>query len=154
MAENNLDENNNPIPADPGAATPGADDTAAAPKRGRGRPRKVGLSEPPAEPADAGGQPSSDRGAPLWNSENCRPISQLPFLVAGVSTGWDGWALEEKEAVSLADALAPVLNALVPAGGQYAAMVALASTLLVISGMKYKGYREHLAKEKNADAGK
>jgi hypothetical protein len=66
-------------------------------------------------------------------------------MVPAIATGWDGWALNDKEAAALANALAPVLNAFVPAGSQYAAVAALGSTLFVIGGMKFKGYREAVA---------
>jgi hypothetical protein len=122
----------------------------------------LGLSRPAAGSGGYGGsgggpadQPSGNIGAPLWTAENCRPIGQLPYLVAGVSTGWSGWELNDREAAAIAEPLAQVLNALIPAGGKYAAITALSSTLLVISGMKYKGYREHLEeKAKNAGAPK
>lgn len=152
--ENNLDANKEPGTAGAGDLPPMPDAMEAAPKRGRGRPRKLGLSEPPFEPSPLpGNQSAGNIGAPLWNAENCGPIGQLPFLVAGVATGWEGWALEDKEAAALAKPLADVLNILVPAGGQYASMVALSSTLLVVFGMKYKGYREHLAKVEADNAG-
>lgn len=153
--EKNLDADNQPGAAGLDTLPPGPDPMEAAPKRGRGRPRKLGLSQPPAEPAGLpGAEPAGHIGPPLWNAENCRPLGQLPFLVAGVATGWEGWSLDDKEAAALAEPLAAVLNTFVPAGGQYAAIVALSSTLLVVGGMKYKGYREHLAKKnENAVAG-
>jgi len=150
MENDNLKPASVPVPSGPGPVPPGAG-VPPAEKRGPGRPRgprkPLGLSQPPA----AGGAPSpalessGNIVAPLWTGENCRPIGQLPFLVAGVATGYEGWNLEEKEAAAIGDALAPVLNAFIPSGGKYAAVVALSSTLLVISGMKYKHYREHLA---------
>jgi hypothetical protein len=74
----------------------------------------------------------------------------LPFLVAGVATGFEGFALEPKEAAAIGEPLAQVLNALIPAGGKYAAITALASTLLVIGGMKFRNYREWLAIQEKA----
>lgn len=148
--ETTINPNAGGVPPGPGAGAPGVDPTAA-PKRGRGRPKKpLGLSQPPAGgagPAAPGNEPPGNFATPLWSAENCRPIGQLPFLVAGVATGWEGWALDDREAGALAEPLAAVLNALIPAGGKYAAIVALSSTALVIGGMKYKGYREYLAAE-------
>jgi len=48
----------------------------------------------------------------------------------------------------LAEPLAQVLNLMVPAGGKYAAITALASTLMVIAGMKYNDYGAYLDKQK------
>lgn len=161
-----------PISPAPTPGAPGADGLGTIPavppmpvpavKRGRGRPRKpAGLTPPPVAPAAgapaAPGSESPGNLAPaLWTIENCRPIGELPYLVAGFATKWDGWALEDREAEAVAAPLAQVLNALIPQGGKYAAVVALSSTLLAITGMKYRGYREHLAaeeKKKAADNG-
>jgi hypothetical protein len=115
-------------------------------KRGRGRPRGSGtvrLQPPGAVGSPALGSQSATAISPtLWTSENCKPIGKLPFLVAGIATGFDGFALDDKEADAIADPLAAVLTALVPSGGKYAAILALSSTLFVIGGMKAKNYRE------------
>lgn len=167
------EKENNGLPGEPGApaaavpaaaaALPGGDPGAALslPKRprggvpgnkggpggyrpGAGRPR-LKLTDPAPRPGDPGNGSAGPILTPLWTTENARPIGQLPFLVAGVATGYEGWTLEPKEAQAIAESLAQVLNALAPAGGKYAAITALSSTLLVVGGMKFKGYREYLA---------
>jgi len=140
------------LPKRPRGGVPGNKGGPGGYRPGSGRPR-LNLSKPSAQPADPGNGSAGAILTPLWTTENARPIGQLPFLVAGVATGYEGWTLEPKEAQAIAESLAQVLNALAPAGGKYAAITALSSTLLVIGGMKFKGYREYLAARQKDIAG-
>jgi len=158
------DEPNKALPAAAESGL-GAGPAAAglAPRKGAGRPTnaeraarvRLGLSKPAAGAAPAAGSgPAGALAAPLWTAENSRPIGQLFFLVPGIATGWDGWALNDKEAAAVAEPLAQVLNAFVPAGGKYAAVTALATTLFVVGGMKFKGYREFAIERARAEKAK
>lgn len=137
------------VPGSPGPVPPGPAVVPGVPgdpaKRGRGRPSNASrlglppLAGKPGAPAPAGGSPGNIP-APLWTPENCGPFGQLPFMVAGVATGYQGWELTDPEVKMLSGPLSQVLNLLVPAGGKYAAVAALGSTALVIVGMKSRGY--------------
>jgi hypothetical protein len=116
-------------------------------KRGRGRPpgsvklAPLGAGKP--APGKVPGQPAGNIPVPLWTGENSRPFAELVFMVPTIATGWDGWELNDKEARMIAEPLAQVLNIFVPVGSQYAAVAALASTVFVVGGMKYKNFREY-----------
>lgn len=123
-------------------------------KRKPGRPlgsktRRLNLSKPPASENSVPGAGNNNQSPanipePLWTGENCRPFSELPFMLAQFATKYEGWALTPKEADALSKPLAQVLNMLIPQGGKYAAVSALCSTAFVIYQMKNQGYREYL----------
>ncbi len=151
--KNSADQDNLPLDKNAPGGLPGIVPPAPPEeKRKPGRPlgsktRRLNLSKPPAAPPGAPGTGNNNQSPanitePLWTGENCRPFSELPFMLAQFATKYDGWALTPKEAEALSKPLAQVLNMLIPQGGKYAAVSALASTAFVIYQMKNQGYRE------------
>lgn len=133
----------------PGAGVGAPGELPAVPRR-RGAPTKaerearkaLGLSKPGDKPA-APGAPAADAGRAslpippaIWNEKNCAGIGRGLFLIPRVITAWKGWGLTDQEAAEVAAPLAVVLNEYFPAGGQYAGLTALGTTLLVIASMK------------------
>lgn len=156
-----------PPPPPPGAA-PGVPPPGLPVRRGRGRPagsknkgRRAGLALPPGwtppPPPAAPGEPVPAAGSDqvedeslgdiprnLWTDENARPFAELPFLAGAVITSWDGFLLNDKEAVGISKPLASVLNRYFPSGSEYSDISCLCATALVIYGMKHKQYQDWL----------
>lgn len=144
------------------------------PKGSPNKPKRAGLDLPPGwkppappaapgEPAPAepglgahGGawtihnlddKPAGDSPTALWTEENARPFAELPFLAGAVITSFDGFLLDDKEAIGISKPLASVLNRYFPSGSEYADVSCLCATMLVIYGMKHKAYQEWLKKQ-------
>lgn len=83
---------------------------------------------------------------PAFTPESVRPVVSLPFNLAFVKTGFDGFLLTEGEGETLSHAGAMVFNQWVQVDPKYLALITFSLTLASISVQKTMLYRQALMK--------
>lgn len=83
--------------------------------------------------------------APAFTPESVRPVVSLPFNLAFVRTGFDGFLLSDLEAENLSHSGAMLFNQWVQVDPKYLALITFSLALASISVQKTMHYRKALA---------
>jgi len=84
--------------------------------------------------------------APAFTPDSVRPVVSLPFNLAFVKTGFDGFLLSDPESENLSHAGAMVFNQWVQVDPRWLALITFSLTLASISVQKTMLYRQALMK--------
>jgi hypothetical protein len=93
-----------------------------------------------------GGAPAAavEPSAPAFTPESVRPVVSLPFNLAFVRTGFEGFLLSDLEAANLSHAGAMVFNSWIAVDPKYLALITFSLALASISVEKTMLYRKAL----------
>ena len=94
----------------------------------------------------APGPLSVEAPPPSFTPESVRPVVSLPFNLAFVKTGFEGFLLSDPEAENLSHAGAMVFNQWVQVDPRWLALITFSLTLASISVQKTMLYRQALLK--------
>ena len=98
--------------------------------------------------SSVGNESMAGPGIPV---EALTPAIRLPFGLVAARTGFDGWALSEEEAKSVAPLVDAVMRRYLPSGpSKHGEAVALAVTLTAFTGMRLMAYYAWLGEKDRA----
>jgi hypothetical protein len=135
-------ENPIPLPSSPtsetntgGPGLPGSFEGIKQKRRGRPKGTTGSGSGKRREQSEAQDKPQAPR-IQLFTPESVRPIVSLPFNLACVKTGFDGFLLQEDEAQILSTSGAVVLNTWVTIDPKFVALLMFSISMLSITAEK------------------
>lgn len=113
-------------------------------KKGRGRPRKIPDQASPGYATGTGAPLPGGSPAPVPQADLTpilKPAVQMPFEIAAIRTGYEGWRLDEAETNLLAMQVDAIAKEYMPQlSGRWASLVALSLSVAMISGTRFLSY--------------